>query len=97
MTAREAILEYLKTHKVFTSADIAKIHGSTQSRINQIASELFREGVIAVDSRVWRTVYYRLATDDEKSGRVSTNLIFQECRQSDAMRRVLAVYGRATA
>ena len=93
MTARQAILEYLKTHKVFTSADIAKIHPSTRSRINPIVGEMFRDGLIVVDSREWRTVYYRLASDDEKSGRVSTNLIFQECRQSDTMKRVLKFYG----
>ncbi|HBE6772869.1 TPA: protein ren, partial [Escherichia coli] len=27
-------------------------------------------------------------------GKVSTNLIFKECRQSAAMKRVLALYGR---
>ena len=93
MTARQAILEYLKTHRVFTSADIARVHHSTRSRINHIVGEMFRDGLIVVHSRKWRTVYYRLASGDEKSGRVSTNLIFQECRQSDAMKRVLNFYG----
>ncbi|EIZ8938092.1 protein ren [Salmonella enterica] len=93
MTARQAILEYLKTHRSFTSADITKITGTTQSCINHAAAALFREGVIVVESKLWRTVYYRLATDDEKSDRVSTNLIFQECRQSEAMKRVLSIYG----
>lgn len=93
MTARQAILEYLESHKVFTSSDIAKIHPSTRSRINHIVGEMFRDGLIVVHSRQWRTVYYRLASDDEKSGRVSTNQIFQECRQSEAMRRVLNFYG----
>ncbi|MES0453296.1 protein ren, partial [Klebsiella pneumoniae] len=45
----------------------------------------------------WRTVYYRLATEEEISGRKSTNQIFNECRQSPAMKRVLAVYGRTSA
>ncbi|EFB6826983.1 protein ren, partial [Escherichia coli] len=38
-------------------------------------------------------VYYRFATREEREGKVSTNLIFKECRQSAAMKRVLAVYG----
>ncbi|MCK2299043.1 hypothetical protein MZD78_25605, partial [Escherichia coli] len=42
---------------------------------------------------VWRTVYYRFATKEEREGKMSTNLIFKECRQSAAMKRVLAVYG----
>ncbi|MCA7674427.1 protein ren, partial [Escherichia coli] len=29
-----------------------------------------------------------------REGKVSTNLIFKECRQSAAMKRVLALYGR---
>lgn len=36
---------------------------------------------------------YRFATREEREGKVSTNLIFKECRQSAAMKRVLAVYG----
>lgn len=93
MTARQAILEYLKTHRSFNSTDVAAFHGSSRSCISQATNTLFRKGVIVVESKLWRTVYYRLATDDEKSGRVSTNLIFSECRSSAAMRRVLSIYG----
>lgn len=95
MTARQLILEYLKTHRTFSSAEVARVYGRRQECINHASSTMSRERLIVVDSRKWRTVYYRLATEDEKAGRVSTNLIFQECRQSDAMRRVLAVYGRS--
>ncbi|MBN6290437.1 protein ren, partial [Escherichia coli] len=31
---------------------------------------------------------------EEREGKVSTNLIFKECRQSAAMKRVLMVWGR---
>ncbi|MHA8114847.1 hypothetical protein ACX122_17500 [Kosakonia cowanii] len=65
--------------------------------INQAASDLARKGLLVVDGKVWRTVYYRMVTDDEKEGRRSTNRIFQECRNSEAMKRVLAVYGRVQA
>ncbi|EJY0876153.1 protein ren, partial [Escherichia coli O157:H7] len=44
----------------------------------------------------WRTVYYRFATREEREGKVSTNLIFKECRQSAAMKRVLRVYKRTS-
>ncbi|WP_413229242.1 hypothetical protein [Escherichia coli] len=37
--------------------------------------------------------HYRFATREEREGKMSTNLIFKECRQSAAMKRVLAVYG----
>ncbi|MDC3532866.1 hypothetical protein IXW61_07150 [Escherichia coli] len=47
-------------------------------------------------SKVWRTVTYRLATPEEQAGtaRSCTNGIFQECRNSAAMKRVLMVWGR---
>lgn len=97
MTGKEAILEYLKTHKSFCAPDVAKEYSISQTGINQAASILFREGVLVADGRVWRTVYYRMSTDAEREGRVSTNMIFRECRQSPAMRRVLAFYERTTA
>lgn len=96
MTARQLILEYLKTHKTFSSAEVARLHGRRQECINHASSAMVRENLIVVDSRVWRAVHYRLATADDRAGRVNGNTIFQECRQSDAMRRVLSVYGRAT-
>lgn len=94
MTARQLILEYLKTHRTFSSAEVARVYGRRQECINHASSQMAREGLIVVESKVWRTVYYRLTTDDDRAGRVNGNTIFQECRQSDAMRRVLAVYGR---
>lgn len=48
----------------------------------------------SVDGKVWRTVYYRFATREEREGKVSTNLIFKECRQSAVMKRVLMFWGR---
>ncbi|MCU7306960.1 protein ren, partial [Escherichia albertii] len=52
-----------------------------------------RAGLLVIEGKVWRTVYYRFATREEREGKVSTNLIFKECRQSAVMKRVLAVYG----
>lgn len=93
MTGKEAILEYLKTHKSFCAPDVAKAYSVSQTGINQAANILFREGLLVTDGRVWRNVYYRLATDAEREGLVSTNMIFKECRNSEAMKRVLSVYG----
>ncbi|STU30303.1 Uncharacterised protein [Klebsiella pneumoniae] len=92
MTGKDAILNYLKTHKTCSSPDVAAASG-----INQAANILARQGVLVAEARVWRTVYYRLATEEEIAGRKSTNQIFNECRQSPAMKRVLAVYGRTSA
>lgn len=97
MTGKEAIFEYLKTHKTFCSADVSAFSGVSHTGINLAASDLARKGLLVVDGKVWRTVYYRMVTDDEKEGRRSTNRIFQECRNSEAMKRVLAVYGRTQA
>ncbi|SUJ54075.1 Uncharacterised protein [Shigella flexneri] len=38
-----------------------------------------RAGLLVIESKVWRTVYYRFATREEREGKVSTNLIFKEC------------------
>ncbi|MEZ2435055.1 winged helix-turn-helix domain-containing protein [Raoultella planticola] len=97
MTGKQAIFNYLQTHKTFCAPDVAAATGLTQTSINQAANILAKQGVLVAEARVWRTVYYRLATEEEIAGRKSTNQIFNECRQSPAMKRVLAVYGRASA
>ncbi|EEW7518715.1 protein ren [Escherichia coli] len=94
MTGKEAIIHYLETHKSFCTPDVAATTGVTLTSINQAAAKMARAGILVIDGKVWRTVYYRFATREEWEGKVSTNLIFKECRQSAAMKRVLAVYGR---
>lgn len=66
MTGKEAIFEYLKTHKTFCSADVSDFSGVSHTGINQAASDLARKGLLVVDGKVWRTVYYRMVTEDEK-------------------------------
>ncbi|STW71044.1 Uncharacterised protein [Klebsiella pneumoniae] len=80
MTGKDAILNYLKTHKTCSSPDVAAASGMTHTCINQAANILAKQGVLVAEARVWRTVYYRLATEEEISGRKSTNQIFNECR-----------------
>lgn len=99
MKGKQAILRYLETHRTFTAKDVATECGMTINRITKNAIDLERARKIVRVSKVWRTVTYRLATPEEQDGtaRSCTNMIFKECRQSPAMRRVLAFYGRKTA
>ncbi len=97
MKGKQAILRYLETHRTFTAKDVAKECGMTINCITKNAIVLERARKIVRVSKVWRTVTYRLATPEEQDGtaRSCTNGIFQECRNSAAMRRVLMVWGRA--
>ena len=75
MTGKQAIFEYLKTHKTFCLADVSAFSGVSHTGINQAASDLARKGLLVVDGKVWRTVYYLMVTEDEKKGRRSTKEI----------------------
>lgn len=99
MTGKQAIFNYLKTHKTFTSKEVSAASGLTINCITKNAVDLADARLLVRISKVWRTVTYRLATPEEQAGtaRSCTNMIFSECRQSPAMRRVLAFYGRTTA
>lgn len=65
--------------------------------INQAANILAKQGDLVAVGKIWRTVHYRLATEEEISGQKSTNQIFNECRQIPVMKRILAVYERSEA
>ncbi|MDC3558572.1 protein ren [Escherichia coli] len=80
MTGKEVIIHYLETHKSFCAQDVAAATGVTVTCINQAAAKMARAGILVIDGKVWRTVYYRFATREEREGKVSTNLIFKECR-----------------
>ena len=66
MTGKEAIFEYLKTHKTFCSADVSAFSGVSHTGINQAASDLARKGLLVVHGKVWRTVYYRMSPRTRK-------------------------------
>ncbi|MDM4874134.1 protein ren [Escherichia coli] len=91
MTGKEAIIHYLGTHNSFCAPDVAALTGATVTSINQAAAKMARAGLLVIEGKVWRTVYYRFATREEREGKMSTNLIFKECRQSAAMKRVLSL------
>ena len=58
-----------------------------ESLIREIKRALLAAGLLVIEGKVWRTVYYRFATREEREGKMSTNLVFKECRQSAAMKR----------
>lgn len=99
MKGKQAILRYLETHRTFTAKDVAAECGMTINCITKNALELEKVNKLVRISKVWRTVTYRLATPEEQSGtaRSCSNGIFNECRNSAAMKRILAFYGRASA
>lgn len=99
MKGKQAILRYLETHLTFTAKDVSAECGMTINCITKNALELEKVNKLVRISKVWRTVTYRLATPEEQSGtaRSCTNGIFNECRNSAAMKRILAFYGRASA
>ncbi|WP_105679774.1 hypothetical protein [Cronobacter dublinensis] len=94
MTAKEAIKHYLLKHTSFTTAQIAEYYGLTMQSVQHAARKLEHGGELIVESRDWRMLTYRLRRKGEGKAR---NLIFNECRASDAMRRVLCVYGTIAA
>ncbi|EMM2360079.1 TPA: protein ren [Citrobacter freundii] len=96
MKGKQAILRYLETHRTFTAKDVAAECGMTINCITKNALELEKVNKLVRISKVWRTVTYRLATPEEQSvtARSCTNGIFNECRNSAAMKRVLMVWGR---
>ncbi|HIG9117200.1 protein ren [Klebsiella pneumoniae] len=99
MKGKDAIMQYLETHQTFTAKAVADEYGLSVNCITKNALSLVESRKIVRLDKVWRTVTYRLATPEEQAGtaRSCTNTVFRECRQSPAMKRVLAVYGRTSA
>jgi hypothetical protein len=94
MKGKQAILRYLETHRTFTAKDVATECGMTINCITKNA----RSGAGPQDCPGEQG----LANGDLSPGdagraggtaRSCTNGIFQECRNSPAMKRVLMVWG----
>ncbi|MEN0581592.1 protein ren [Phytobacter palmae] len=90
MSAKTAIKKYLANHATFTSAEVSAATGISTKTLCSAAFHMCRAGELVIDSRNWRTVTYRATTDFD---RMNKNFIFEECRSSAAMQRVLSVYG----
>ncbi len=52
MTGKDAILNYLKTHKTCSSPDVAEASGMSHSCINQAANILAKQGVLVAVAKV---------------------------------------------
>lgn len=112
ITIRGQILAALRNNAGLNSARIATMIGMTTKKISGPLSTLFADGLIEFEGkhgqRLYRLTSYgmRCAPDTipviprGKSKlvlRTDSNVICQECRQSEAMKRVLMVCGRARA
>ncbi len=100
MTARKYILLYLQFHNTFRTELVAEKFGISVQSVRHAATKLVREGSIVLEERNWRTNTYRRATEAEKKTRgplTGINVICAECRNSPVMKRILTVYGRASA
>ena len=71
MTGKEAIIHYLGTHNSFCAPDVAALTGATVTSINQAAAKMARAGLLVIEGKVWRTVYYRFATREEREGKMT--------------------------
>lgn len=97
MTGREAIEWYLEGYGSFTAELVCEATGVSRSQVLAASFKMRQNGEIVLRERNWRTNVYVAAEDDEGKpiNREGENTIFQECRNSAAMKRLLMVWGRA--
>lgn len=108
MTIREKLLATLRNNPGLNPVVLANMLGVTTRKISGPLSLLLSEGLIAREGKhgqhLYRLTNYGMCyAPDALSGvklgkvklvqRTDTNEIFQECRNSPAMKRVLSVYG----
>ncbi|EOE6914604.1 hypothetical protein ACT7BJ_001650 [Cronobacter turicensis] len=94
MTGRQAIELYLKTHATFTNEQVAAAHNVSWGAVAYAARRMAYEGKLVVQERHHKWAIYRYPNQD---GDEQINTVFDECRASGAMRRVLCVYGALAA
>ncbi|MBT1882984.1 protein ren [Enterobacter mori] len=96
MTGREAIEWYLEQYGSFTAELVSTATGVSRTQVQSASYRMRANGEIILRERNWRTMVYVAAEDDEgaPNNRDGENTIFQECRNSAAMKRVLMVWGR---
>jgi len=91
MTGREAIERYLATHATFKNDQVATAYGLAHETISSAARRMVRAGSLVIDHLESNMVVYRRTTTAPKSYK---NPVFDECRNSPNMQRLLFVYGR---
>lgn len=112
ITIREQVLAALRNNPGLNNAKLAGLIGMDTKKISGTVSTLLAEGLISCEGKYGQRLYsltsygMRYAADTvpgRKIGttkliqRTDTNVICQECRNSPAMQRVLAFYGRVSA
>ncbi|EKM0529478.1 hypothetical protein G9X52_00835 [Cronobacter sakazakii] len=90
MTGRQAIELYLKKHSTFTNEQVAAAFNVSWGAVAYASRRMAYDGELVVMERRHKWAVYRRPQqgDDEQ-----INTVFDECRASYAMRRVLCVYG----
>ncbi|EAS2833710.1 protein ren [Salmonella enterica] len=92
MTGKEAILNYLQNNSSFTTSDVARESGCVRSRVSNAAGVMFRKGELTSVKNGDGTVTYFIRPGQDFV--LSTDCsIFEQCRKSAAMKRVLVVWG----
>ncbi|AWX01083.1 transcriptional regulator [Enterobacter hormaechei] len=112
MTIREQLLAALRNNPGINTVMLSSMLGMTTKKISGPLSTLLADDLIAYEGkhgqRLYRLTSYgmRYAPDtipviprgnSKLVLRTDSNVICQECRQSEAMKRVLMVCGRARA
>lgn len=100
MTGRQAIMLWMKNHSTFRTKEVADAMNAERSIVTSAAQRMTREGETVVIHRKWPDNTYRLTTDEERAKfgpLTGINVICAECRNSPVMKRILTVYGRASA
>ncbi|EMG7879175.1 winged helix-turn-helix transcriptional regulator [Enterobacter hormaechei] len=109
ITIREQVLAALRNNPGLNSGRIARMIGMTTKKMSGTVSSLLADGLITCEGRHGQRMY-RLTSYGMKYApetipampkgnsklvqRTETNVICQECRNSQAMKRVLMVWGR---
>lgn len=91
MTGREAIEKYLATRATFTNEQVASAYDLDRENIGSAARRMVRTGELVIDHLEKNVVVYRSARAKPEPWK---NPVFDECRNSGAMQRLLFVYGR---
>lgn len=112
ITIREQVLAALRNNPGLNNAKLAGLIGMDTKKISGTVSTLLADGLIRCEGKYGQRLYsltsygMRFAPDTipgMKQGnsklvqRTEANVICQECRNSPAMQRVLAFYGRVSA
>lgn len=92
MTAKSAIIDYLRNHDRFKANDIIETYGYSKSLVSSATQSLIREGFVTKrkdhhGSVIFISTYGNTPLD-------SYETIFDECRNSPYMKRILMFYGR---